>query len=68
MIKIPTGNANRTPSILSKIPPWPGRNDPVSLIFAFLLKIEIIKSPTCDIDDISNITKNILESNNIISP
>lgn len=40
---------NIKPSILSKIPPCPGRIFPVSLIFSFLLKYEIIKSPTCAI-------------------
>ena len=32
------GNAKIIPSILSKIPPWPGINFPVSLIFEILLK------------------------------
>ena len=34
-------------SILSKIPPWPGKNLPVSLIFSNLFKYEIVKSPIC---------------------
>ena len=38
------GKANNMPSILSKIPPCPGINFPVSLIFDFLLKIETIIS------------------------
>ena len=43
---IPTGIPNRTPSILSKIPPCPGKMFPLSFILAFLLKYENIKSPT----------------------
>ncbi len=36
---------NIKPSIRSKIPPWPGKIFPVSLIFSNLLKYEIVKSP-----------------------
>ena len=32
-------------SILSNIPPWPGKNFPVSFIFSNLLKYETIRSP-----------------------
>ncbi len=39
------GIAKITPSILSSIPPWPGKIFPVSLTLANLLKYEIIKSP-----------------------
>ena len=35
------------PSIRSKIPPWPGKIFPTSLIFSNLLKYEIVKSPAC---------------------
>ena len=47
------GIANKIPSILSNNPPWPGKIDPVSLILAFLLKKEINKSPSCDINEIN---------------
>ena len=45
------------PSILSKIPPCPGKIVPVSLIMAFLLKNEIIKSPICESIEIMNIKR-----------
>ena len=44
--KINTGIESNIPSILSSIPPWPGRIFPVSFTFANLLKYEINKSPT----------------------
>ena len=44
-IRYDAGMAKITPSILSRMPPWPGKIVPVSLIFARLLKNEIIKSP-----------------------
>ena len=49
---MPRGNANKIPSILSNIPPWPGSKFPVSFIFAFLFKNEIKRSPSCDVKDI----------------
>ena len=39
------GKTKIIPSILSKIPPWPGINDPVFFILDNLLKKEIVKSP-----------------------
>jgi hypothetical protein len=41
----PAGIPINIPSILSKIPPCPGKRDPVSLMFAHLLRYEINKSP-----------------------
>ena len=38
-------NTNIKLSIRSKMPPWPGKIFPVSLIFSNLLKKEIVKSP-----------------------
>ena len=41
------------PSILSRIPPCPGNNEPVSFTFAFLFNNEMNKSPACDIVEIN---------------
>ena len=57
-IFIPRGIANIIPSNLSSKPPWPGKKFPVSLIFAFLFKYEINKSPNCETNDINKV-KNI---------
>ena len=57
---MPIGTANKIPSNLSSNPPWPGSNVPVSLIFAFLFKKEIIKSPTCDEKEIINAKNKVL--------
>jgi len=46
-----------TPSIRSNNPPWPGNIFPVSFIFCFLLKKEIIKSPIWFIVEIKNMIK-----------
>ena len=51
--------ANKIASILANNPPWPGKIDPVSLILAFLLKNEINKSPSWDINEINKQTENI---------
>ena len=42
----PVGMPKNIPSNLSKTPPCPGKNFPVSLIFAFLFKNEKNKSPS----------------------
>ena len=56
------------PSILSKIPPWPGKTKPVSLTFAFLLRKEINKSPTWQKKDtnIANKIKSYKLENSIL--
>ena len=59
---MPSGKANRIPSILSNIPPCPGKIDPVSFILAFLLKKEITKSPNCYTKEIIIININIFNS------
>ena len=40
------GNPNNIPSILSSIPPWPGKMFPVFFNLDFLFKYEKIRSPT----------------------
>ena len=47
-ITIPKGKPNKIPSILSSIPPWPGKILPLSLTSAFLLRNETNKSPICE--------------------
>ena len=42
------GAEERILSILSRIPPCPGRIFPLSLIFAFLFNILNVRSPTTD--------------------
>ena len=46
LTKYKVGTAKIIPSILSSKPPWPGIKLPVFLTPAFLLKYEIIISPT----------------------
>ena len=45
------------PSILSKIPPWPGSKSLVFLTLAFRLISEINKSPNCEMNEIDNVIK-----------
>ena len=47
----PVGIVKIKPSNLSKSPPCPGNNEPVSFILAFLFIYEIKKSPACVIED-----------------
>ena len=42
----PIGKAIKIPSILSRIPPWPGKNFPVSFFLDFLFKREKKISPS----------------------
>ena len=42
----PDGTPKSIPSILSRIPPCPGKRFPVSFFFAFLFKYEKNKSPS----------------------
>ena len=42
----PAGKPNIIPSILSRMPPWPGSKLPVSFFFAFLFRREKYKSPS----------------------
>ena len=58
----PIGKPNNIPSTLSNDPPWPGKKDPQSLIFAFLFNRENNKSPNWQlIDVIIAIIKNVKE-------
>ena len=57
MINIVVGMAKITQSILSSIPPCPGKIFPVSLTLAILLKYEIIKSPNWHDKETSKQTK-----------
>ena len=47
------------PSILSKIPPWPGSRSLVFLTFACRLIREINKSPNCEMNETDNVIKTI---------
>ena len=62
------GIAKITPSILSSIPPCPGKIFPVSFIFANRLKYEIIKSPNWHAKDISKQNKIIVPEKFFSSP
>ena len=59
---IPIGTASKIPSTLSKKPPWPGNNEPVSFTLAFLFKKEIIKSPICANNEMDKIKIKIFNS------
>ena len=63
---MPIGMANIKPSNLSNKPPWPGNITPVSLIFAFLFRRDINRSPNCEIVEITIATKIILLFSNIL--
>ena len=47
------------PSTLSRMPPWPGNNLPVSLILAFRLRYETNRSPNWLINEISKQKKRL---------
>ena len=49
MPRVNNGAEDKILSILSRIPPCPGRIFPLSLIFAFLFNILNVRSPTTDI-------------------
>ena len=58
MIKYIKGITKIRPSILSKIPPCPGKILPVSFTFASLLKYENSKSPNWDNKQTENVNIN----------
>ena len=67
-IIIVAGIAKIIPSILSSIPPCPGKIFPVSLTLASLLKYEIIKSPNWHANDINKQNKIIFPEKSFSRP
>ena len=57
---MPRGIAKIIPSILSKMPPWPGSKSLVFLTFAFRLRSEMNRSPSCVIKDIKIVIASML--------
>ena len=62
MIKVikPIGTPMNIPSNRSRTPPCPGKKFPVFLIFAFLLRKEIRRSPNWQAIDVNKLITKIL--------
>ena len=61
----PIGTPSKIPSILSKIPPCPGKKFPVFFNKDFLFKYEKNKSPNCALNEITKPRK-ILFINSVL--